>query len=58
MMLVSRALGLVRKPISRPIRTGKTRKDAQNGNKQRNHERKMARADWQQNNRTGLGFPN
>lgn len=48
-MLVNRATNLVREPLSRPIRHGKTHRDHANGNPQRNHERKLARAEWQKN---------
>lgn len=56
-MLVNRATNLVREPLPRPRRVGKTRKDAANGNKQRNHERKLARAVWQQDSKSADAFP-
>lgn len=57
-MLVNRHTGLVRETIARPARIGKTHRDAANGNKQRNHERKLARAAWQQDSRaTSATFP-
>ena len=39
-------------------RVGKTKRDALNGNAQRNANRKAARAEWQQDNRaTNASFP-
>lgn len=46
-MMVNRHIGLVREPIKRPIRKGKTAKDHANGFRKRNLERKAARAEWQ-----------
>ena len=48
-MLVNRATGLIREPLARPVRRGKTARDHANGNPRRNMERKLARADWQRN---------
>ena len=47
-MLVNRATGLIREPLARPVRRGKTARDHANGNPRRNMERKLARAAWQQ----------
>lgn len=56
-MLVWRAANLVREPLSRPVRRGKTQKDHANGNPARNIQRKLARADWQQNSKSADNFP-
>jgi hypothetical protein len=52
-MLVNRTTGLIREPLSRPVRGGKTRKDHANGNPSRNIERKLARVAWQQDKSKG-----
>jgi hypothetical protein len=47
-MLVSRATNLVREPLTRPIRKGKTARDKENGNEPRRRARQQARAAWQE----------
>ena len=57
-MLVNRATGLIREPMGRPVRRGKTHRDHANGNPSRNIERKLERAAWQQDkNKTSDSFP-
>lgn len=57
-MLVNRATGLVREPIDRPSRRGKTAKDHANGNPARRRQRQEARAAWQQDKtKTNDSFP-
>jgi len=50
-MLVNRATGLIREPLSRPSRRGKTIKDRENGNAKRNAMNKEMRAMWVQETR-------